>query len=166
MESADKTVAYRRILVPLDGSERSEAALPHAVALARQFGGRLLLYRAIESPMPAGVAVPPPGMPIPALPAVDPVQLQREARDAVARDLERHSLHLREQGVEATTYVGEESDVAAQIVEIAREEAIDLIVMATHGRTGLGRLLFGSVAESVLRHATTPVLLIRTRESE
>jgi nucleotide-binding universal stress UspA family protein len=81
------TIAYRTILVPLDGSERAEAALPHAVALARQFGALLLLFRAVESATVLPPAVPAPGLPRPPPPLLDTVQLAEQARDAAGQYL-------------------------------------------------------------------------------
>jgi nucleotide-binding universal stress UspA family protein len=168
MQPSDPIVAYRRILVPLDGSERSEAALPHAAALARQFGAGIVLHRAVETPalVPTGMEGPAPGVVPPPAPTVDWLQLQREAHTAAIAYLERHARELLAQGTVTTTRVTEGPDVAEQVLAISREEGAGLIVMTTHGRTGLGRFLFGSVAESVLRRTAIPVLLIRTVESE
>jgi nucleotide-binding universal stress UspA family protein len=162
------TVAYRSILVPLDGSERSEAALPHAAALARQFGARVVLYRAVETPVlvSTGAVGPSAGVVAPPAPTIEMMQLEREARAAAIAYLERHARELLAQGTVTATRMSEGPDVAEQLLGISREEGTDLIVMATHGRTGLGRYLFGSVAESVLRRTAVPVFLIRTVESE
>jgi nucleotide-binding universal stress UspA family protein len=167
MGTSHPTMAYRSILVPLDGSERSEAALPHAAALARQFDARVVLYRAVEAPglVSAGAAGPLAGGVAPPAPTIEMVQLEREAQAAAIAYLERHARELLAQSIVTTTRVGEGPDVAEQLLEISREEGTDLIVMTTHGRTGLARLLFGSVAESVLRRAAVPVLLIPTVES-
>jgi nucleotide-binding universal stress UspA family protein len=169
MESpARAPVDYRGILVPLDGSERAETALPHAVALAQRFGARVVLFRAAEPPgplVPPGVIGPAPGLPLEPASMLDAVQLAEEARALAGEYLDAQARAMKELGVPVTAVVGEDVNVARQIVETAQAEGIDLIVMSTHGRTGLDRLLFGSVAESVVRHAPMPVLLIRRAET-
>jgi nucleotide-binding universal stress UspA family protein len=134
------------ILVPLDGSTLAEAALPPAVDLARRHGARMLLLRAVEAHT---------------APMGDRVQAQvdavREAESYVARMGE----HVRQAGVpqvDTSVWYGAPT---ASIVEGARYRGADLIVMSSHGRTGLGRLVLGSVAEQVLRGTRVPILLIR-----
>jgi nucleotide-binding universal stress UspA family protein len=140
----------RTILVPLDGSELAERALPEAADLARQPGAQLLLVRAAEAHVPA---------------VVDPT----EAQVRVVQEAERYLA-----GVQARLAATGVTDVqtsvwygppAYAIIEAARLRHADLIVMTTHGRSGLGRLILGSVAESVLRGTTTPILLLRAPEA-
>lgn len=134
------------ILVPLDGSILAEAALPPAVSLAREHGARMVVVRAVEAhTRPMG----------------DPVQAQVEA----VREAEGYVDGVRERvrgaglaGVDTSVWYG---PPAESIVEAARYRRADLIVMSSHGRTGLGRLMLGSVAESVLRGTRVPILLIR-----
>lgn len=141
---------FDKILVPLDGSALAEAALLKAVDLAGNSGARLLLLRAAEAHT---------------LPGVDPTDAQikvvREAEEYLARVAER----LGASGlgaVERTVWYG---PAPYAIVEAARLHKVDLIVMTTHGRSGLGRLILGSVAESVLRGTTTPILVVRAAEA-
>jgi len=140
---------FKKILVPLDGSALAEAALGRAVEFAGD-GVTLMLLRAVEAHT---------------LPGVDPsdaqVEVVREAEDYLAAVAAR----LAESGVaqvETSVWYG---PAALAIVEAARLRKADLIVMSTHGRSGLGRLILGSVAESVLRGTTTPILLLRTEEA-
>ena len=135
---------YKRILVPLDGSALAEAVLPHAQELAQCCGAELVLLR---------VAVAP-GF------VIDPVEAWaaavEEAKDYVsgrAKTLEGRGLKI-----SAKARWG---DPAEEMVAYAHQEHIDLIAMATHGRTGLKRVALGSVAEHVLRRTPTPVLLVR-----
>lgn len=135
-----------RILVPVDGSAMSEAALAEARGLARSASSTLLLLRAADAW---------------AMPGTDMVDAQVIAlRDAeeyltvLKAKLEEESVF----GIETHVWYG---PAASAIVEAARLYMVDLIVMSTHGRTGLGRLVFGSVAESVLRGTTVPILLVR-----
>ena len=135
-----------KILVPLDGSTLAEGALAQATELARQSGSTLLLLRAAEAHT---------------FPGADPT----EAQVTVVREAEEYlggvAKSLRAQGlakVETSVWYGPAPLV---IVEAARMRKADLIVMSTHGRSGLGRLILGSVAESVVRGTAVPILLLR-----
>ncbi len=133
----------RTILVPLDGSTLAERALPFAEVLARASGARLVLPRASlvrHRPEPA-------------------TEEARIAADERA-ELDRHVALLGERGVVAEGVLRFDEAAEAIVAEAVGREA-DLIVMATHGRSGLGRLVFGSTAEAVLRRSPAPVLLIR-----
>jgi nucleotide-binding universal stress UspA family protein len=139
----------RTILHPTDFSPRSEYAFHLACALARDYGARLLV---------AHVKVPP--------------AVVYGDMGAMTMEPEGHEKMLREKleklrpadpvvKVEHHFVVG---DAADEIVRLAKEHACDLIVLGTHGRTGLSRLLMGSVAELVLRKATCPVLTVKAPE--
>ena len=136
------------ILVPLDGSPLAEAALPKALELAEVSGARVLLLRAAETHT--------------LLPRVDPTEAQVKVVSEAESYLARVRKRLTRQGrvtVETAVWYG---PAARAIVEAARIRKVDQIVMTTHGRSGVRRLLLGSVAESVLRGTTTPLLLLRT----
>lgn len=138
------------IIVPLDGSPLAERALPYAAALARAGGGSLVLVRAV---------------PFLARPTEEtPGQDAFAARDAAAREaraqLRAIAGRLTEAGLAAEAVV-RYADAAEAILTEARERGADLIAMATHGRGGLGRWVYGSVAEEVLATASTPILLVR-----
>ncbi len=133
-----------RILVPLDGSALAEAAMWKAVELVN--GGTLSLLRAAEAHT---------------LPGADPVDAQvnavREAEEYLAAAVRR----LEDRGIKKVETHVWYGPSAAAIVEAAEVQKADLIVMSTHGRSGLGRLILGSVAESVLRGTRTPILVVR-----
>lgn len=135
-----------RILVPLDGSLLAEGAIQTAAGLARGSGGTLVLLRAAEAHT---------------LPGADPT----DAQVAVVREAEEYltavAARLGEEGVKGVETSVWYGPPATAIIEAARLQKGDLIVMTTHGRSGLGRLILGSVAESVLRGTTTPILLLR-----
>lgn len=138
-------MSFDRILVPLDGSPLAEAALPKARALAGAHA-TVTLLRAAEART---------------FPGVDPTEAQISAVEEAEGYLARVLDQLRQDGfanAETTVWYG---PAAAAIVEAAHMRKFDLIVMTTHGRSGLGRLIMGSVAESVLRGTTTPILLVR-----
>lgn len=141
---------YTHVLCTLDGSELAEKALPHAIALAKAFSARLTLLRVVEVP------------PIPAMPELVTVEidllphLMEEAQKYMEAKLEEVR-RLYEQSSVAVI----EGRAAETIADYAADNGVDLIVMATHGRSGLSRLAFGSVADRVLRLAHCPVLLVR-----
>ncbi|MBI4246605.1 MAG: universal stress protein [Candidatus Rokubacteria bacterium] len=137
----------QRILVPLDGSALAEAALPKAIELLSDApGAALVLLRAAEAVR---------------LPGGDPTAAQVAVVQEAQSYLDALAAKLREQGVarvQTSVWYGRP---APAIVEAAEIGHVDLIVMSTHGRSGLGRLILGSVAESVLRGTRTPILLLR-----
>ena len=141
---------YKRVLVPLDGSDLSESVLPFLTEIAGPLDMAVVLLRVLEPITPAVVEV---GRDI----VVDTLDDRR--RDA-AEYLAPIAIGLRARGIETswTVRVGHAAD---EILAAAREAGTDLIAMSTHGRSGLGRLLFGSVAEQVLRRADVPVFLMR-----
>jgi nucleotide-binding universal stress UspA family protein len=134
----------RVILHPTDASDGSEAALQVARSLARDLGSKLVLLHVVPLEIfPSELAVP-----------VDP-RAFGDALEAVREALDGPDLKY---PVETRLVRG---DAAAEILRMAREVGCDLIVMGTHGRTGLDRLLLGSVAESVLAKADCPVLVLK-----
>jgi len=134
------------ILHPTDFSERSVDAFHLAGALARDYGARLIVLYVARQPILAyGEGVVPP----------DPDILVEEAMERLNR------LVAASPGVTAECRYAE-GDPAHEMIRLARERHVDLIVMGTHGRTGLGRLLMGSVAEQVVRKAPCPVLTVKT----
>ena len=149
---------YENILVPLDGSEPAEAALPHATQLAKAVGARVTLLMVIQ---PISV-YPQPGMVGP----VVSVSMNLEDEEEQGRQyLDRIVKRLELEGVDAGSVV-KKGDPASEICDHAQENNIDLIVMSTHGRSGIRRWVYGSVAERVLRGANVPVLLVRAKPGE
>ncbi len=130
----------KRILVPLDGSRLSEVVVPMAEALARDYEAELLLVRALR---PRGSA-----------------DAEVEAQEEAEAYLRAVAGGLEARGVPTGWKVWYD-DAARAIADAARYNAADLVVMSTHGRGGLTRLLLGSVAEALVRQAPVPVLLVR-----
>ncbi len=144
------------ILSPLDFSEPSHEALNTAAGLASQFGAELLLVHVV--PML-------PRLPSPAT-IFNEAEFEQELnKDAVAR-LNELTLKLAAKGVKARSDVGTANDVGMEIIRLAEHNGVDLIVIATHGMTGWHRLVFGSVAEKVVRLAVCPVLILRADAAE
>ena len=135
---------FTTILVPLDGSALAERALPHALALADSSGARLLLVRVAHGH---------------GRPGRDPTQSRAIAMAEAEAYLEQLVGRLRTP--QRTVYFAVRlGDAADEIAAGVAERRVGLIAMSTHGRSGPGRWLFGSVADAVLRRATVPVLLV------
>jgi nucleotide-binding universal stress UspA family protein len=150
-------IDLRRILVPTDFSKHSQNALQYAMAFADKFGAELHLLHVVQDLalfVPDTVAGTPPVVP--------PVaQLTAAVREGLLRV-------IRENGLERFTVCPEvrEGTPFYEIVRFAKEKDVDLIVMGTHGRSGLAHVLLGSVTEKVVRKAPCPVLTVRHREHE
>lgn len=141
------------ILVPTDFSPQSEKALRYAEAFARQFNARLSLLHVLE---------PVAGPDFACFPLV-------EARDKVARTAKQRmaawAARFGAAGIITETLV-RDGRAFHVIAEVARELGANLIIIATHGHTGAARLLLGSTAERVVRHAPCPVLVVRETRAE
>ncbi len=148
---------YQKILVPIDGSGWSQRAIPHAVDLARLHNAELVLLHVFVPPAPEFV-------PELALAGQQDQfdKLRQQARDYVASLVSE----LQTESVNVTGQVLEGFDVPGLIADFARQEHIDLIVMSTHGRSGIARLIFGSVARGVIDHCKVPTLLIHPDKAE
>jgi nucleotide-binding universal stress UspA family protein len=142
--------SYRRVLVALDGSQSAEAVLRFLLEIAGPLDMRVLLLRVLE-PMPPRV------LDVPGQIVVEDVAARRHDAEEYLAPI---ASALRARGVD-TAWSVRRGRAADEILAAARESGADLIAMATHGRTGLSRLVFGSVAEAVLRHAPIPVFMIR-----
>jgi nucleotide-binding universal stress UspA family protein len=141
-------LAIKNILHPTDFSQPAGNALLLARALAKDHGARIILLHVVEMPVvgPAGMVPFPPPSPL----------IDRQALNAQLHAIAAANSDVR---IEARLAEGQ---AASAILDAAKESACDVIVMGTHGRTGLSRLLMGSVAEQVVRHATCPVLTVKT----
>lgn len=133
------------LLFPTDFSTASDAALPHAESLARQSGARLMIVHVEEPPLAYGGGELYYGLPEPSSERI--LQMLEDVTPVDPAVRHTHRLLM--------------GDPATEIVRVAEEETAGLIVMGTHGRTGLSRLVMGSVAEAVVRHAPCPVLIYR-----
>jgi len=141
--------AFKTILHPTDFSASSEHAFQLAASLARDHGAHLIILHVDPPTRGVGPAMVVPPTP----PGVYNDQLWEEFRRLTASDPRIREVHIKTELITG--------DPITEILEIARERDCDLIVMGTHGRTGLSRLLMGSVAEAVLRRASCPVLTVK-----
>ncbi len=146
---------YKRVLVPVDGSEVAEAILPFILDIAGPLDLEIVLLQ-VNRPMPS--------LAVEGSSALD-VEDVEARRDAALAYLAGLAAEMKAKGLDVETRV-KRGEPVEEILAAAREEKADLIAMTTHGRTGPARLLFGSVAEGVLRHAAVPVFLMRQTERE
>ena len=133
---------YDRILVPLDGSDVARAIVPRVQDMAGAHGAEVILL----SVLPAS--------------GVHPATAAQE-QDQAEEHLAEVAQALADKGVNARHTIRHGSDPAAEIVDYAEVNDVDLIAMSTHGRGGVGRWVFGSVAAKVLEGTTKPILLVR-----
>ena len=143
---------YKKILVPLDGSELAKKGLEEAEKLAKTFGADIILFQVV------------PFMPIYGSPElVTPLIVDEKQKEAAEKYLLALTEELGEKGFKATSMVKTGQQVALEVIDFAKESRADLIVMCTHGRSGITRWVLGSVTLKVLTRAETPILLIRSK---
>jgi nucleotide-binding universal stress UspA family protein len=152
---------YQRILLPLDGSELAERILPHTIELARRFGATVVLLHAMTSRVEVlsrtASADPVGASPVTAEVAEDVVAAEE---DSTTRYFAHITERLQAEGLQVEQVIME-GDAVRTLAHVVKEQRIDLVTMATHGRSTLGRLFLGSVAESLLQEVEVPVLLLR-----
>jgi universal stress protein A len=138
----------KKILVPVDFSDCFKKALQYAIPFARQFDAELKLLHVVE--------------PYPAVPEMGPVDVETLQVGRAQLEALRRAIG---EAVPASTLL-RTGVPNIEIVQAAKELGIDLIILSTHGRTGLAHILLGSTAERVIRHAPCPVLVVREREHD
>jgi nucleotide-binding universal stress UspA family protein len=147
---------YNKILVPLDGSNRSELILVHVEELARRYGAKIILFRVVRLPQ----------MDVYSTTNVDVYQSNcKTIKEQAYTDLNILAGEFREKGIDTEAQVTT-GPVVREIVDMAMAEDVDLIAMSSHGRTGLSRVFYGSVAAGVLHQIDRPILMIRSLGSE
>lgn len=145
---------YKKILVPLDGSVRAEKILPHVENLAKMNGSEVVLLRVVQpiiiSDGYKGVLVD-----------ESRGESQRQV-DTAIEYLSEIEGRFKKIGIE-TDKISMAGSIVTTIIEVSQNENIDLIAMASHGRTGLSRVFYGSVAAGILNAVDRPLLLIRSQ---
>ena len=148
---------YKKILVPLDGSKRAEAILPHVKNLALCFKAKVIFFIVIE-----------PGHFI-EHDEISYSSTYEERRDHQIKETESYLASLLEQfheeGIKVQTLIGD-GPVVKAILDAAKSESADLLAMASHGRSGLSKVFYGSISAGVLQRIDRPLLLIRSRNGE
>jgi nucleotide-binding universal stress UspA family protein len=140
---------YKKILVPLDGSELAIRALDHAEKLAKTFDAEIILFQVVSF------------MPIYGSPElVTPLIVDEKQKEVAEKYLADLAEDMKKRGLKVSAMVKTGQQVAVEIIDFAKEIQADLIIMCTHGRSGITRWVLGSVAHKVLTRAETPILLI------
>ena len=145
-----------RLVVPLDGSKLAEQAVPCAVELAKKMNLELILLRVYLMP---GVAYPTGSY------APDWKLLDRETRERASEYLQETIRQLRNEGFDRVSSMVLEGSAAEKIIGVGRENSGSLIAMSTHGASGVGRWVLGSITERVIRHSDNAVLVIRAKSA-
>jgi nucleotide-binding universal stress UspA family protein len=149
---------YETILVPLDGSKRAEAILPHVEELARRFGAKVIFLQILEDVMVLGYD------------EVVDISTYQQDRDQRKKEAESYLAGIegvfKEKKISAQKIVSSYGSVVQSILDTAEREGADLIAMASHGRGSLSRVFYGSVAAGVLHRIDRPLLIIRSRGVE
>ena len=147
-----EAVSLKRVVVPLDGSKLAEMVIPHALELARKMDLEVVLLRAYALPTPVYSAED-------YAPDLGELweQIKKEAQEYLAEKVD----HLHKEGLRKVSTVLLEGYAANKIIDLGRERPESLVAMCTHGRTGVGRWVMGSVTDRVVRHSGDPVLVIR-----
>ena len=148
---------YNTILVPLDGSKRAEAILRHVEELAQRYDAKVIFLQVVE-PFPLLVGLR--GAEV----ALEQLEMGRRMKEAESY-LTALQGEFREKGIKARARVVH-GPVVEAIINAAEGEGADLIAIASHGRSGLSRVFYGSVAAGVLHRVDRPLLLIRSRGDE
>jgi nucleotide-binding universal stress UspA family protein len=145
---------YTHILVPLDGSDVAEQVLPHVQSLAMS-STKITLLRSVPR-------IPSHTIDLDRT-APSPLAALRAHEAEAQTYLDSVAEKLRTNGIQVATIVIEQNDPHEAIIDFALANGIDIIAMATHGRSGLGRLIFGSVAEQILHQSPLPLLVVRPK---
>ncbi|OGP54085.1 MAG: hypothetical protein A2Y65_12730 [Deltaproteobacteria bacterium RBG_13_52_11] len=142
---------YNKILVPLDGSATSEAILPEIEKLASAFGSSISLLHVVPILTFSG--------------SMEPIVQYETITEALTKEGEAYlrtiEKRLKDKGLTVESHLLQGNE-AQLILQHGDRKDVDLIAMSTHGRSGVSRWLLGSVAEKVIRHATKPILLVRS----
>jgi universal stress protein A len=157
VEATDKQtrIAIKKILAPTDFSTASKKALEYALRFAREFGSEITFLHILESVVPLTFE----GITMPAPPAeTESSEVEKSLKAVVAS--------VRGRGIASVRATFRRGIASHEIVEVAKELDVDLIVMATHGYTGWKHFAIGSTAERVVRAAPCPVLVVREKEHD
>lgn len=142
-EVSSWNVVPAKILLPIDFSSSSHAAIEHATVLAQQFHSEIVLVHVISETVNSD-----------------------EARALAEKHLATSVASLATKDIKATSVIEEELDVAGAILDVLEREKADLVIVSTHGTTGWHPLIFGSIAEKLVKLVSVPLLLLRTAKPE
>ncbi|MGD2047854.1 MAG: universal stress protein [Chloroflexota bacterium] len=148
---------YKNILVPLDGSKRAEAILPHVEELAQRYEAKVIFFQVVEPP------------PLVVTPGQPDLVHHRQELERVTKEVRSYLMSIqgefREKGIDARMELGQ-GPVVRAIIDAAERVDADLIALASHGRSGLAQVFYGSVAAGILQRVSRPLLLVRSETEE
>jgi nucleotide-binding universal stress UspA family protein len=156
--AGNNTPLLNKMMITLDGSDLSKMALPVGEELAKSLKMKITLFR-----MANMVRFYDDGIGTGEYAYIDYAKINQAEKDRVTAKLAEVEKEVKSQGFDVNSIVISSYDAASEIIEASKKNNIDLVVMSTHGQSGLGRWVFGSVAEKVLRHGETPLLLVHAR---
>ena len=148
---------YQKILVPLDGSKRAERILPHAESLATSHGATVILLRVVQMVIVADGYKH--------IQYEESMAASREALREAELYLDEQAGRLRKKGLKVEK-IAQMGPVVETILNIAEKQNVDLIAMASHGRTGISKVFYGSIAAGVIHRIDRPLLVIRSRKDD
>lgn len=143
---------YKKIVVPLDGSGWADRAIPHAARIAKNNDAEIILLNIYHSQLAQYQDT---------LALAKQGNLVDQERESIKRHLISVRNDLRSQGITVRGHIIDGREPAYNIIKYVKAEGADLVVMSTHGRTGLARFVFGSVAQKVMQGLNVPVMLVR-----
>ncbi len=141
----------KSILIPTDGSDYSLYAVRYAVELCRELGAEIVLVSVVDIRYEMYDVYS-------EIHSID--RIEELIREQITRALKRHAAEIREKGIKVKKII-KVGDVVQEILQVIREESIDLVVIGTHGRKGFSHMLLGSTTEKLVRAASCPVLTVR-----
>lgn len=155
-----KKITYKKILVTFDGSNLASGAFPYAIALAKSCNAEVILLQVVETLQQQPIAL----YTLSFASYPDAVEIAKETiedqKKFATRQLKKVKKLFEAEGVSAVKTQVESGFAREVILKVANNESCDLIVMATRGRSGIGRVVLGSVADYIVRHAKCPVLTV------
>ncbi len=156
-----KQVVYRKIILTHDGSRLASTAIPHALAVATAFQAEVLLLHVVESAEQTMVCLQIDSR-IPVSDTVTDIVMESVAWDKkrATKQLNKIKASFAVQGIQKVKILVAEGVSNSTIVDTVKKQKCDLVIMSTHGRSGLGKVLLGSIADHVVRHAPCPVMLV------
>jgi len=143
---------YEKLIVPLDGSDFSESALVHAKAIAKGCSVKKVILLRVVEPLIKDVKD--------FITAERVHEAEQKREESAKKYLDKVAAELRKDGIYVETKLVVDGQPAEKILEVAKDEKVDLITMSTHGRSGFQQWVFGSVAHRVLVHSSIPILMV------
>ncbi len=148
---------YQRILIPLDGSELAECVLPHLETLLKDCPPpEVIVARSVEPIIPYVIS----GESTVMIPVKQTQAVEAQEKQAAEEYLTRIIARLQLSGIKATAHVLS-GRAQESLIAFATEKKVDMVIISTHGRSGLGKLIWGSVADHLLRSLNVPVMMVR-----